>query len=127
MMTEIPSERLPKPTGWRILIEPAQVRERSRGGIVLPDQSKAAQEALRYIGRVVAKGPQCYQGDRFHDGTSGLHAHWCKVGDWIAHGQYGGQEIIISDDSGQPRKLRLINDDEVIALVNPESVMVHGV
>ena len=33
-------EKLPKPTGWRILILPYMGAERSKGGIILADQTR---------------------------------------------------------------------------------------
>jgi co-chaperonin GroES (HSP10) len=130
-MTEIPSDWMPEPTGFHILIEPAQPREQTRGGILLPDQSKQTQEILGSTGKVVAMGPECYRGPKFQEimasGHVRYHKPWCKLGDSISHGQYGGQQIIIAGPDGQPHKFRVINDDEVLGLVKPESVMTHGV
>lgn len=109
----------PQPTGYRLLIEPVQVKEQTSGGIALPEQHIKAQEHLRYIGKVVAAGPEAYQHEKFRDA-------WCEVGDWIAYGQYAGQELVIRTEDG-PRKLRLINDDEVLARVNPEQMMIYDV
>ncbi len=110
---------LPKPTGYRLLIEPVQVKQQSAGGIALPEQAVKAQEYLRYIGKVVAMGPEAYQHEKFQGA-------WCEVGDWIAYGQYAGQELVVRTEEG-PRKLRLINDDEVLARVDPQQMMIYDV
>lgn len=109
----------PQPTGYRLLVEPVQVKQETAGGIALPEQAVKAQEYLRYIGKVVAMGPEAYKHQKF-DGA------WCEVGDWIAYGQYAGQELMIRSEDG-PKKLRLINDDEVLARVNPDQMMIYDI
>ena len=113
---------LPTPTGWRILIEPLRVEERTAGGIMLPEQSKKAKEHLNYIGRVVAMGPLCYRDPKFGDGGP-----WCQVGDWVAYGQYAGQQVLVrTDDRAGAVAMRLCNDDEILCrLASPESVLVY--
>lgn len=108
-----------RPTGWRILVRPVKIEERTTGGIYLPEQAKEAKEALRYVGQVVAMGPLCYQHAKFEGGEP-----WCQVGDHIAFGQYAGQEILAKSPEGV-EKLRLINDDEVLCtLESAEAVTV---
>lgn len=107
----------PQPTGYRILIKPVEVKQHSAGGIALPEMAQKAQEHLRYIGQVVAMGPEAYQHEKFQQ-------PWCKVGDWIAYGQYAGQTLTVRGADG-PEQFRLINDDEVLAVVNPDTMMVY--
>lgn len=110
-----------KPTGWRILVRPVKIETKSAGGIVLPESVKQAKEHLRYVGQVVAMGPLCYLHDKF-----GGDQPWCTVGDWIAYGQYAGQEMLVKIDDGI-EKLRIINDDEVLCTMpSPDSVTVYA-
>lgn len=118
----VSAQDMPVPTGWRILIEPIKVEERTRGGIVLPEQAQKAKEHLNYIGKVVAMGPLCYRDPKFGDGGP-----WCKVGDWVAYGQYAGQTVLVRNRAGDGFvPMRLCNDDEILAtLASPESVLVY--
>jgi co-chaperonin GroES (HSP10) len=44
---------------------------------------------------------------------------WCKEDDWIIFGRYAGARIPIDGD-----EIRLLNDDEVLAMVNsPEDIL----
>ena len=109
-----------RPTGWRILVRPVKIEERTAGGIHLPDSVKQAKEHLRYIGQVVSMGTLCYQHAKFEGGKP-----WCQVGDYIAFGQYAGQEILANTAEGV-EKLRLINDDEVLCTLDSlEAVTVY--
>jgi co-chaperonin GroES (HSP10) len=111
---------LPQPTGYRLLIKPVEVKTTTASGLALPEQAIRAQEHLRYIGQVVGMGPEAYQHDKFEQ-------PWCEVGDWVAHGQYAGQELQVRNETGNATKYRLINDDEVLAKVDPATMMVYDV
>jgi co-chaperonin GroES (HSP10) len=55
----------------------------------------------------------------YADGSKFPNGPWCKAGDWIIFGRYAGARIPI--DGGE---IRLLNDDEVLAVVNsPEDIL----
>jgi len=108
---------LPQPTGYRLLIKPVEIKQHSAGGIALPEMAQKAQEHLRHIGQVAAMGPEAYAHEKFT-------GPWCRPGDWIAYGQYAGQTLTVRGPDG-PVQYRLINDDEVLAVVDPNAMMVY--
>jgi co-chaperonin GroES (HSP10) len=101
-----------RPTGYRLLVAVAKVQEK-QGLIYLPDQRKSDEETASILGRVLAIGPDAYADkDRFPCGA------YCSVDDVIMMASYTGRRFKIND-----REYRLINDDNVIAIVNaPEMV-----
>ena len=107
---DIPTpEKIPQPVGYRILIRPRGIIEKTKGGIILTDSSKDGQSYLNSVGQVIAMGDECY---------SDRKKPWCKVGDWVIFGRYAGARISV-----QNVKMVLLNDDEIIAtLENPEVV-----
>tara|TARA_R110000751_G_scaffold108036_1_gene204572 strand:- start:863 stop:1321 length:459 start_codon:yes stop_codon:yes gene_type:complete len=108
------SHKLPKPTGYRILIIPFAPAEKTKGGIYLAKQTVDRERLTTVVGYIVALGPDAYR-DRlkFPEGA------WCKEGDWVIFGRYAGARIQI--DGGD---LRLLNDDEILALINdPEDIL----
>ena len=107
-------ERLPQPTGWRILVMPYKGREKTEGGSHLPDAVRDREALATVVAYVLKVGPLAYQDkDKFGDGEP-----WCKEGDWICIGRYSGSRFRI--DGGE---VRIINDDEVIAtIVDPEDI-----
>lgn len=109
--------------GWRILIEPVEVKRQSEGGILLAEESVKAQEFLRYIGKVIGMGELCYAGDKFKPHPNAAAKRWCEVGDFVAFGKYAGQEVIAKVD-GEPKRYRLINDDEILAVVTDPAAIV---
>ena len=54
-------ERLPSPTGWRILILPYRGKGKTEGGIFLPDDVQEKSQIGTQAGYVLKVGPLAYQ------------------------------------------------------------------
>ena len=52
--------KLPKPTGWRMLVLPFRMDEKTKGGILLGNETIDRQQVASQCGNVLAMGPQCY-------------------------------------------------------------------
>ena len=107
------SEKLPQPTGWRMLVLPFKMKEKTKGGLYMAETTLERQQVASQTGLVLRMGPDCYRDkDRYPDGP------WCKEGDWICIGRYAGSRFSLED-----MEVRVINDDEVIAtLLDPEDI-----
>jgi len=106
-------EKLPEPTGYRLLILPFTQKAVTKGGIHLAESYVEKERLGTNVGFVVSLGPDAYKDkNKFPNGA------WCQARDWVIFGRYAGARIKI--DGGD---LRLINDDEILAVVNnPEDV-----
>ena len=106
--------KLPQPTGWRLLVLPFKMKEKTKGGLVLAETTLEKQQVASQVGLVMAMGPQCYQDkERYPEGP------WCKEKDWVMFARYAGSRIKI--DGGE---MRLLNDDEVLATIDsPEDIL----
>ena len=106
------SFKLPKPTGWRILVLPFKMKEKTKGGIIMSETTIEKQQVASQCGLVLAMGEQCYDKERYPEGP------WCKKGQWVVFARYAGSRIQI--DGGE---VRLLNDDEILATIeNPEDI-----
>ena len=94
---------LPKPSGYRLLIKPREVSNKTAGGIILTDESKDAAKFSCVVSQVIDMGKVCY-----HDKDS----KWCNIGDWVLTGKYVGLKV-----KHDGEEYSLINDDEVVAVV----------
>ena len=109
-------DKLPKPTGYRILIVPYTQPTATKGGILLADSTLKTEELATTIGYVVALGPDAYM-----DITKFPEGAWCKTGDYIMFGRYAGARVVMQGADNDDLPLRLINDDEILAIIdNPE-------
>jgi chaperonin GroES len=107
--------KLPQPTGWRMLVLPFKMNEKTKGGVLLGQETLERQQVGSQCGNVLAMGPDCYNDkDRFREGP------WCKVGDWVVFARYAGSRIEI--EGGE---VRLLNDDEVLATVQDPTDILH--
>ena len=108
------SFKLPQPTGWRLLVLPFQMDEKTKGGLLLGQDTLERQQVASQCGNVLAMGPDCYRDTkRYPKGP------WCKTGDWVMFARYAGSRIKI--EGGE---VRLLNDDEVLATIkNPEDIL----
>jgi len=91
-----------QPLGDRIVIEVLEAKEKTKGGIVLPDTAKEKPQE----GKVVAVG----KGRVTEDGK--IVPLEVKVGDKILYGKYSGSEINIED-----KEYLIIKEEDVLAIV----------
>ena len=105
---------LPKPTGWRILVLPYQGTGKTKGGVLLADETVEMHQVATVCGYVLRVGPDAYKDkDKFPEGS------WCKEKEWVIFGRYAGSRLKI--EGGE---IRLLNDDEILATIsNPEDIL----
>ena len=106
--------KLPKPTGWRLLVLPFKMGEKTKGGLIMAETSLEKQQVASQCGLVLRMGPDCYKDkERYSDGP------WCKEGQWVVFARYAGSRMKI--EGGE---VRMLNDDEILATVdNPEDII----
>ena len=113
-LEEKQATKLPKPTGWRILVLPFKMKEKTKGGVILAENTLERQQVASQVGLVLAMGPQCYKDkERYPEGP------WCKVNDWVMFARYAGSRVKI--EGGE---MRMLNEDEVLATIDsPEDIL----
>ena len=102
---------LPKVVGWTILVRPVSVHGKTKGSIILPDQTKDDVAYLTTVGRVLAMGSLAYDRPDMH--VNGVKVPWCAVGDYVGYGKFAGKKVTYKGV-----KLLLINDDDVKLVVD---------
>ena len=118
--TEKPSQtnldKLPDPTGWRILVMPFQVKEETKGGIIIAQETLDRARAAVQVGYVLKKGPLCYADkERYPTGA------WCEEKDWVIFARYAGSRMEI--DGGE---IRMLNDDEILGTIRDPKDLIHA-
>ena len=108
-------ERMPQPTGWRILVLPYAGKVKTKGGILLANETVNREALATVVAYVVKKGPQCYN-DKARFG----YKPWCEEKQWVLIGRYSGSRFKLEDGA----EVRIINDDEVIAtILDPDDIV----
>ena len=109
-------DKLPDPTGWRILVMPFRVKEKSEGGIIIAQETLDRARAAVQVGYVLKMGPLCYKDEeRYPTGA------WCKPKDWVIFARYAGSRMQI--DGGE---IRMLNDDEILGTIKDPKDLIHA-
>ena len=107
-------ERMPIPTGWRLLVLPYKGKGKTEGGVILPDKVVEENQISTQVGYVLKMGPLAYK-----DKTKFETGPWCQEKDWVIFARYAGSRFRI--DGGE---VKILNDDEILAtILNPEDIL----
>ncbi len=91
-----------RPLDDRVVVEPFEAEERTRGGIVLPDTAREKPQQ----GKVIAAGPGKLLEKTGERGKMSL-----KVGDRVFYGKYSGTEIELEGE-----KYVILRESDVLAV-----------
>ncbi len=71
-------DRMPSPTGWRMLVLPYRGKAMTSGGIAITKSTLDENQIQTVVGYVLKQGPLAYgDKDKFPEGA------WCKEKDWV--------------------------------------------
>ena len=108
-------DRMPQPTGWRLLVLPYAGPAQTKGGLILSEQTQDTIAMTTVIGIVVKMGDLCYlDKEKFPTGA------WCKEGQFVMYGRYAGSRF-----KTKYGEHRILNDDEIIGLVKRPQDILH--
>ena len=108
-------DRLPQPTGWRILLLPYQGKKMSDGGILMPDSVMQTEALATVCGYVLRVGPDAYKDEEKYP-----NGPWCAEKQWVIFGRYAGSRFKI--EGGE---VRILNDDEILAKILEPTDILH--
>ena len=100
-------DMLPDLPGYHVLVRPVSIKEKTKGGILLPDSTRDDMAYLTTVGQVVAMGDLAY-----HDMEKFPKGPWCQLGDYVCYAKHAGQKIQYKNV-----KMILLYDDQVIMKV----------
>jgi len=106
-----------KPCGYQVLVRMQAAKERTKGGIFLPDDSKEAAEAKSARGLVVALGPDAFTGNHQDGSPRFPTGPYCKIGDWVEWNRYQERRIHIGPES---QEYAFVHDDRILGNWGPE-------
>jgi co-chaperonin GroES (HSP10) len=108
-------ERMPQPTGYRMVVIPYKGKTTTEGGIQLLKETVDREALATVVALVLKMGPLCYNDkEKFGD------TPWCKEQQWVLIGRYAGARMKLEDGE----EIRIINDDEVIGtILDPNDIV----
>ena len=115
-------DRLPQPTGWRILILPYRPPPVTKAGIYIPDKAIDDTQIQTVVGYVLKMGAQAYKDStRFPEGA------WCKEKQWVVFARYSGSRLKLNEEDGAAfgSEVRILNDDEILGTILDPNDIIH--
>jgi chaperonin GroES len=91
-----------RPLDDRVVVEPSEAEETTRGGIVLPDTAR--EKPL--VGKIIAAGP-----GKLMEKTGERGKMSVKVGDRIIYGKYTGTEVDLEGET-----YVILRESEILAI-----------
>jgi co-chaperonin GroES (HSP10) len=106
--------------GSRVLVQLRTVREKTQGGIVLVEDTKAFNKSNTQLGKVVMLGPIAYcNRETARPWPEGV---WARPGDFVRLPKYGGDRFERKiPGTSETAIFCLFSDHEIIAKVDPEA------
>ncbi|UOF81992.1 chaperonin 10 kd subunit [Caudoviricetes sp.] len=95
------------PVGWRILIKPLEVEQKTQSGIIISHGELTDREQMaNTTGEVIEIGSESNT--------------WAKVGNRVVFGKFSGLMYVGKDEV----KYRVINDDDIVAVLDDDMKLV---
>ncbi len=106
-------EVLPDLPGYHVLIRPTSIKEKTKGGILLPERARDDIAYLTTVGSALKVGTLAYEDkDKFLAGA------WCKTGDYVCYQKLSGTKFVYKGV-----KLLLLFDDQILMRISdPEDL-----
>ena len=101
------------PVEYKVIVKPIEVEEKTKGGIILPQETKDTEFLAQADGILVDKTDMAFSFGVKNDGSIDYWASDIpKVGDTVKYAKYAGR-MIKGDDNVD---YRIINDKDIIAI-----------
>lgn len=99
------------PTEYKVLISPIRVDEKTKGGIILPDEHKDREQFAQMQGTLVAISPLAFT---YADKNDWGDAAKPKPGDKVLFAKFAGAAVKGKDGNDY----RLVNDKDIAAVLS---------
>ena len=97
------------PVEYNVVIAPEQVETVTKGGILLPDQTKEMDEIAQVRGLLVAASPLAFNFDQWPEDAPRKP----RPGDHVVYAKYAG--TLLKGDDG--REYRVCKDKDIVAVI----------
>lgn len=115
---------LNEPLGPRIMVQLRRVSSKTKGGIVLVEDTKETVKWNGQVAKVVSLGPLAFKNRETNEYWP--EGAWAKVGEFIRCPRWGGDRIEVKMSDGDPVIFVIFNDHEIISKVTGDPLAVKA-
>lgn len=115
------------PFGSRVLVQIRTAKNKTTGGIIIPEDARETEKWNVQTAKVVAMGPLAFHNRNTMEPWP--EGQWCKIGDFVRVPKYGGDrwEVQVPDRPEGERAMFVIFDDlNVIGKVTADPTSVKA-
>ena len=104
-----------RPSGSYVLCQLRSTRSKSKGGVILIDETKDIDKFNSQVARVIAMGPLAYRNRQtFEPWPEG---RWCEVGQYVRVPKYGGDRWEVPVPDAEGALFVIFNDLDIRAVI----------
>lgn len=100
-----------RPFGSRVVVQVRRAKRKTKGGIILNDESRDTEQWNTQVGKVVAIGPLAFKNrntmDEWPEGA------WVKLGTYVRAPKYGGDRWSVATEDGEV-VFAMFNDMDIL-------------
>lgn len=104
-----------RPCGYQVLVRMHKPPAKTKGNIILVDDTREVAEMKMARGLVVATGADAYTGQHADGSPRFPNGPYCGVGDWIEWNRYQERRIHVGDGDDKV-EYAFIHDDRVLGV-----------
>ena len=114
------------PLGSRVLVQVRLPKEKTAGGIILSDYSKAAEQDNTQVAKVIAVGPLAFKNRETM--TPWPEGAWAKPGDYVFVPKYAGSRWYRKAPNRTDVRVEFVifNDLDMVGVVNGDPLAVQA-
>jgi len=102
--------------GDRVLVQLRRQKVKSKGGIILVEETQQTLKFNETVAKVIQVGPLAYKSPE--DLTPWIEGPWCKEGDLVRTIKYGGDRFVVDPgDDGGPVVFITLQAREIISRI----------
>ena len=112
-----------KPFGYLVLLQLRTPRKITKGGLIIPDDTRDNERYRIQTGKVISMGPSAFRRrDTLEQWPEG---DWCKVGEFVRCPMYGGDRWIVPTGNLDEHAVFMIcKDTDLIGLVTGDPLSI---
>lgn len=103
------------PAGSRVLLQLRRPLKKTKGGIILPADTRETELYNTQVAKVVAMGPGAYRhrasGDPWYEGV------WCEVGDFVRVSKFGGDRFTVKLEDPSVQQIGTPVEDQITFVI----------
>lgn len=101
-----------RPYGSRVLCQIRLSKEKTKGGLLLPDESRETERWNTQVAKVLEVGSLAFKNRNTQEPWP--EGAWAKAGDFVRVPKYGGDKWSVKTDDGQEVIFVILNDLDLV-------------